>query len=147
MNVAGPCLIVDSLTNVSLPLDLFLRMVAASIAMFGATLAAAFVLLKALKLSIRSYLPALGIGNTGNLGLPLSLFAFGDEGLGLAVAVYVMNSVGQFTLTPMLQSGRPALKTLASTPVAYGALIGALLLGADVRLPEWLATTVSLLGD
>ncbi|MBN1239504.1 MAG: AEC family transporter [Gammaproteobacteria bacterium] len=147
MNIAGPCLIVDSLSSLSLPLDLFMTMVAASIAMFAVTIAAAFVLLKALKLSIRSYLPALGIGNTGNLGLPLSLFAFGDEGLALAVAVYVMNSVGQFTLTPMLQSGSPALKTLATTPVVYGALIGAVLLGADAALPEWLATTVGLLGD
>jgi malate permease and related proteins len=147
MNVAGPCLIVDSLSNVSLPLDVFLTMVVASIAMFAATVAAAFLILKALRLSIRSYLPALGVGNTGNLGLPLSLFAFGQEGLGLSVAVYVMNSVAQFTLTPVLQSGGPALRTLATTPVVYGALIGAMLLGADARLPEWLATTVGLLGD
>jgi malate permease and related proteins len=147
MNVAGPCLIVDSLSNVSLPLDVFVTMVLASVAMFAATVAAGYLMLKALRLSIRSYLPAVGVGNTGNLGLPLSLFAFGQEGLGLSVAVYVVNSVAQFTLTPVLQSGRPAMKTLATTPVVYGALIGAALLGVDAQLPEWLATTVGLLGD
>jgi malate permease and related proteins len=147
MNVAGPCLIIDSLTHIELSLDRFVTMAAASVAMFAAALAAAFVLLKALGLSIRSYLPAIGIGNTGNLGLPLSLFAFGPEGLGLAVAVYVVNSVAQFTLTPMLQSGMPVMRTLATTPVVYGAVIGAALLAADATLPAWLGTTVGLLGD
>ena len=147
MNVAGPCLIIDSLAGLELPLERFVTMAAASVVMFAATIVAAWLLLRVLRLSVRSYLPAIGIGNTGNLGLPLSLFAFGEEGLGLAVAVYVVNSVAQFTLTPMLQSGQPALRALATTPVAYGALIGAALLAADATLPVWLDSTIGLLGD
>lgn len=147
MNIAGPCLIVDSLAGLEVSTDRFATMVAASVAAFLATLAVSFVLLKGLRLSTRSYLPAIGIGNTGNLGLPLSLFAFGPEGLGLAVAVYAVNSVGQFTLTPMLQSGAPSLKTLVTTPVIYGAVIGTVLLATGATLPEWLSSTVGLLGD
>ena len=99
------------------------------------------------RLPIRSYLPALAIGNNGNLGLPLCLFAFGQEGLGLAVAVYVTNSVGQFTLTPLLQSRTSPWRTLATTPVIYGAVIGAAVLGFGITLPMWIGTTVGLLGD
>ena len=147
MNVAGPCLIVDSLAGLDLPLERFVTMVGASVAMFATTLAAAWLLLRALKLSVRSYLPAVGIGNTGNLGLPLSLFAFGEAGLGLAVAVYAVNSVAQFTLTPMLQSGQPALRALLTTPVVYGAVIGTALLASGAELPGWLGSTIALLGD
>ncbi|HEX7079809.1 MAG TPA: AEC family transporter [Gammaproteobacteria bacterium] len=147
MNLAGPCLIVDSLSGLELPLDLFATMAAASVAMLATTLAAAWLLLKALRLPVRSYLPAVSIGNNGNLGLPLSLLAFGPEGLGLAVAVYVINSVGQFTMTPMLQSGVPVLRTLVTTPVIYGAVIGAGLLAGGVSLPDWLAATIGLVGD
>ncbi len=147
MNIAAPCLIVDSLADLELPLERFLTMAAASVAMFAATITGAWIVLRLLRLSIRSYLPAIGIGNTGNLGLPLALFAFGEEGLALAVAVYVVNSVAQFTLTPMIQSGEPALRALATTPVAYGALIGAALLGTEVTLPVWAGSTVGLLGD
>lgn len=146
MNVSGPCLIVDSLSRLTLPAGAFLVMVAASIAMFAATVLAALVVLKVAGLPIRSYLPALAIGNNGNLGLPLCLFAFGQAGLGLAVAVYVTNSVGQFTLTPMLQSRSSALRTLVRTPVIYGAVIGTLILVGDVELPEWIGTTLGLLG-
>jgi predicted permease len=122
-------------------------MLGGSVAMFVLTAACSFVILKLARLPIRSYLPALAIGNNGNLGLPLCLFAFGQEGLGLAVAVYVTNSVGQFTLTPLLQARTSPWRTLATTPVVYGALIGAAVLGGDVALPQWVSTTIGLLGD
>jgi len=147
MNVSGPCLIVDSLSKLTLPIGEFLIMVAGSISMFVATALCALTLLKLAGLSIRSYLPALAIGNTGNLGLPLCLFAFGQEGLGLAVAVYVTHSVGQFTLTPMLQSRTSVLRTLVTTPVIYGAAIGTIVLLTDLRLPVWTTTTIGLLGN
>jgi malate permease and related proteins len=147
MNVSGPCLIVNSLSQLSLPMDVFLRMVSGAITMFVATIVVAFLVLKAMRQDVRVFLPALAIGNNGNMGLPLCLFAFGQEGLALAVAVYVTNSVGQFTLTPMLQSGSSPWRTLATTPVVYGALIGTAILVGDVQLPDWVLTTIGLLGD
>ena len=147
MNVSGPCLIVDSLARLTLPVDVFLAMLGSSIAMFLAIVVLALAIVWLARLPIRSYLPALAIGNNGNLGLPLCLFAFGQEGLGLAVAVYVTNSVGQFTLTPLLQSRTSPWRTLATTPVIYGAVIGAAVLGFGITLPMWIGTTVGLLGD
>jgi predicted permease len=147
MNVAGPCLVFDSLSNLTLPVSQFATMVGAAIAMIAGTAVVAFALLKVMKLSIRSYLPALAIGNTGNLGLPLCLFAFGQRGLGLAVAVYVTNSVGQFTLVPLLQARVSFVRTLLTTPVLYAAVLGTLSLRAGWPLPQWLEETVRLLGD
>lgn len=147
MNVSGPCLIVDSLAHLTLPMDLFLAMLGSSIAMFIATAAAALAIVWLLRLPVRSFLPALAVGNNGNLGLPLCLFAFGPEGLGLAVAVFVTNSVGQFTMTPLLQSRTSPWRTLATTPVIYGALIGAAMLVSGATFPAWIDTTIGLLGD
>ncbi|HZF28107.1 MAG TPA: AEC family transporter [Gammaproteobacteria bacterium] len=146
MNLAGPCLVFDSLANLTLPLQQFVAMVGASIALLAVTAVLALGLLKALKLPLTSYLPALTIGNTGNLGLPLCLFAFGEAGLGLAIAVYVTNSVAQFTLVPLLQTRQPIGRTLLTTPVIYGAVAGALVLALGVGLPKWLDNTAQLLG-
>jgi len=147
MNVAGPCLVFSSLSQLTLPLAEFASVVWASLVMLVAIAVAGLLLLKLLKLSVRSYLPAIAIGNTGNLGLPLSLFAFGERGLALAIAVYVTNSIFQFTLVPMLQSRASFWRTLLTTPVIYGAAAGLLVLVAGVPIPEWFATTVALLGD
>ncbi len=146
MNLAGPCLVFDSLANLTLPPQQFVAMVGASIALLAVTAVLAFAVLKVLRLPLPSYLPALTIGNTGNLGLPLCLFAFGEAGLGLAVAVYVTNSVAQFTLVPLLQTRQPLAKTLLTTPVIYGAAAGALALALGVGLPRWLDNTAQLLG-
>jgi malate permease and related proteins len=147
MNIAGPCLVFDGLSHLALPLAEFFSMVGASVAILVGTALAAFALIKALRLPVRSYLPALTIGNVGNLGLPLCLFAFGEQGLALGIALYVTNSVGQFTLVPLLQGRAPFLRTLLTTPVIYAAIGGMGVQLADVALPVWVDQTIRLLGD
>ncbi len=146
LNIAGPCLIIDSLSNLTLPGEVVARMALGAVVMFVATVAVCFLILKIAKLPMRTFLPSIAIGNTGNLGLSVCFFAFGPEGLGLAVAVFVANSIGQFTLTPILQSGQSPWRTLVTTPVIYGAIVGTALLVGGVELPVWIGRTVSLLG-
>jgi predicted permease len=99
-----------------------------------------------MRLSQRSFLPALTLGNTGNLGLPLCLFAFGEQGLGLAVAIYVTNSVLQFTFVPLLQTRVSIVRTVLTTPIIYGALAGLGVLLLKVPVPTWLGNTIGALG-
>jgi predicted permease len=146
MNVAGPCLVFENLAGLVLPLEEFFAMVGAAVAIIIATALLALALLKALRLPVRSYLPALTIGNVGNLGLPLCLFAFGEQGLALGVALYVTNSVGQFTLVPLLQSRAPFARTLLTTPVIYAAIGGMLVKLAGIDLTDWLDDTLRMLG-
>jgi malate permease and related proteins len=146
MNIAGPCLVFENLARLVLPLDEFFAMVGAALAIMVVTALVAFALLRILRLPIRSYLPALTVGNVGNLGLPLCLFAFGEQGLALGVALYVTNSVGQFTLVPLLQARTSFVRTLLTTPVLYAAVGGMSAKLANVDLPGWLDETLRLLG-
>jgi len=147
MYVAGPSLVFTSLSQLTLPLSQFWHMVGAMILVTLGVAAVSAVLIRILGLPQRSFLPALTLGNTGNLGLPLCLFAFGDEGLGLAVAIYVTNSLLQFTFVPLLHTRVSIVRTLLTTPMLYGAVAGLAVLMADIHLPVWLANTFSALGD
>jgi predicted permease len=147
MYVAGPCLVFTSLSQLTLPLAQFWQMVGAMIVVTLGVAAVSAVLIKLLGLSQRSFLPALTLGNTGNLGLPLCLFAFGQEGLGLAVAIYVTNSLVQFTFVPLLHTRVSLVRTLFSTPMLWGAVAGLAVLLSGVHLAAWLANTVGALGD
>ena len=147
MNVCGPCLIIDGFAGLTLPIAEIVVMVVAFLAMFAATVACAWLVLRVARLSVRSYLPALAIGNHGNIGLPLCVFAFGETGLALGIAVFVTASVVQVSFTPLLQSQAPPVRTLATTPVIYGAVVGSVVFAGDVQLPGWLAASVGLLGD
>ena len=147
VNVAGPSLVFTSLSRLTLPLAQFWQMVGAMIVVTLGVAAVSAALIRILGLPQRSFLPALTLGNTGNLGLPLCLFAFGEEGLGLAVAIYVTNSLLQFTFVPLLHTRVSIVRTLFSTPMLYGALLGLAVVTADVHVPAWLANTLSALGN
>jgi predicted permease len=147
MYVAGPCLVFTSLAELTLPLSEFGAMVGAMILVTLGVAALSALLIGILGLPQRSFLPALTLGNTGNLGLPLCLFAFGEQGLGLAVAVYVTNSLLQFTFVPLLHTRVSMVRTLFSTPMLYGAIAGLSVVAAGVQVPSWLANTLGALGD
>ena len=146
MYVAGPCLVFSSLSQLTLPLTQFWGMVGAMIVVTLGVAGLSALLISILKLPQRSFLPALTLGNTGNLGLPLCLFAFGEEGLGLAVAIYVTNSLLQFTFVPLLHARVSVLRTLFSTPMLYGAVAGLAVVLTDVSVPLWLADTLEAIG-
>jgi malate permease and related proteins len=147
MYVAGPCLVFTSLSQLTLPLTQFWHMVGAIVVVTVVVAGMSAVLIRLLGLSQRSFLPALTLGNTGNLGLPLCLFAFGEEGLGLAVAIYVTNSLLQFTFVPLLHTRASLLRTLLTTPILYGAVAGLAVVSTGVAVPVWIANTLDALGD
>lgn len=145
MNIGVPCLILNGIGHLEADPAVFLSMMGyallalLSCAVFGA------VFLRLLGLPLRSYLPPIGFGNAGNLGLPLCLFAFGQRGLGLGIGFYLVGAVTQFLIAPLFQGRQPAFRTLLITPVNYAAAIGIALLVSDATLPLWLANTIELL--
>jgi predicted permease len=146
MNIGSPCLILSGITSLEVETSQFATLLVTSVATLLVCSAIGVLVLRITRLPLRSFLPPVVFGNTGNLGLPLCLFAFGAEGLGLAVAVYLVYSVSQFIFGPLFQGREPAWRTLLTTPMIYAAIIGVTLLATETPLPRTLANTVELLG-
>jgi len=146
MNIGAPCLVLNGIANLELASADFARSLLAAVTMLVCCAAIGAVLLRIARQPLRSFLPPIVFGNTGNLGLPLCLFAFGPEGLGLAVAVYLVYAVTQFVFGPLFQGREPAWRTLLTTPMIYAGIIGVALLATDTQMPKTLANTVGLLG-
>jgi len=146
MNIGAPCLILNGIANLEVAPADFLKILLAAVSMLASCIMIGLVILRMAGQPLRSFLPPVIFGNTGNLGLPLCYFAFGDEGLGLAVAVYLVYAMSQFVFGPMFQGREPAWKTLVTTPMIYAAVIGMALLASNTPLPVTLANTVALLG-
>lgn len=146
MNIGSPCLILNGISRLEVnPAD-FATILLTSVTILAITATVGGVVLASLRQPLRSFLPPIIFGNTGNLGLPLCLFAFGSEGLGLAVAVYLVYSVTQFIFGPLAQGRESAWQTLVTTPIIYAAMIGVALMVTDTQLPKTLANTLELLG-
>ena len=144
MNVGTPCLILDTLLHINLPLVQFSQVLLAAVIVLGLVSVAALVVLRVLRLPVRSFASPLVFGNTGNTGLPVCLFAFGQDGLGLAIGFYIVGSSAQFIFAPLFQSAKPAWRTLVTTPVIYAAIVGIGLMSVDVTAPAWIERLLSL---
>lgn len=141
-----PCLILSSLLKLKVTPDAFTQMVFAAILVFVLVGIAGAFLLVVLKLPFHSYLPALLFPNSGNMGLPLSLFAFGDAGLALAIAFFSVAAVSQFTIGVGLAAGSVSFKQLVRTPLLYAVGFGLVAMTFDIEVPLWLLNTVNLVG-
>ncbi|KIC45265.1 transporter [Ruegeria sp. ANG-S4] len=95
----------------------------------------------------RTYLSPLIFGNTGNLGLPLCIFAFGQTGLGYAVIFLAVTALFSFTYGIYLVAGRGAFGKVLREPMVWATLLGALFLWRGWQTPVFLTNTLELLGQ
>lgn len=96
-------------------------------------------------------LPALSM-NTGNMGLPICLFVFGDLGLTFASFVLIINVTMTYTFGVAIASmGKQDLKTallgLFKLPMIYSVLLGFFLVYVGWTLPTPIMRAVDLLRD
>jgi predicted permease len=145
MNIGSPCLILRGIAGLDAQTEAFVMMMVIGICLLCVCALVSAVVLRILGQPLRSFLPPVVFGNAGNLGLPLCFYAFGEEGLGLAIAIYLVGSVAQFVLGPLFQGRQPAWETLVKTPIIYAAVFGIGSLASGYSMPVWLENSIGLL--
>lgn len=147
MTLSVPCLIFVALMKTEIEPaalgDLFLASLAAYA--FVALGSLAIVLIGRIDRS--TYLAPLIFGNTGNVGLPLALFAFGNEGLSYAVVVFAIMAILSFTLGIWLVAGAGSGGKVLKEPMVAATLLGALFLLQGWETPEFLTNALELIGQ
>jgi predicted permease len=86
-----------------------------------------YFIIKSRRLPIKVYLPPLVFANTGNMGLPLLLFAFGNEGFKVGILYMVSMTVLHYSLGIMILSFDKSPFELFKLPLLYSAMVGILL--------------------
>ena len=146
VNFGVPCLIFSTLTRLQVPVDAFGAIAGLFTLALLINAAVSVAVLRLMRLDVAAFLPGTIFPNNGNMGLPLCLFAFGDQGLALGISIFVIGSVANFTLGMALASGRWSPGAIARTPTVYVVFAALAFLVADAEPPDWLANTTRLLG-
>ena len=147
MTLSVPCLIFTALMQTEIDPQSLTTLSLASVAAYGAITVLFFCLTLLAGLDRRTYLAPLIMGNTGNLGLPLALFAFGETGLGFAVVVFAIMAVYSFTFGVWLVSGGGSLVKVVQEPIVGATLLGALFLWQGWQTPTFLTNALELIGQ
>lgn len=145
-NLGAPCLVFSSLVRLSVSPTALADMALATALAVAVFLAVGAVILRLARLSLPVYLPSLAFTNCGNMGLPLSLFAFGQMGLDLAAAYFAVSMVVMMVLGLWLVSGEPTPKKALTMPLPYAVAAALAFRAAEVEVPAWLYNSTDLLG-
>ncbi|EAR07607.1 AEC family transporter [Reinekea blandensis] len=95
----------------------------------------------------KTLLPPMMFKNSGNLGIPLLLLAFGEDALPAILMMFIVENTLHFSVGLwMLSTGARNLKFLLQ-PMMMATILGLSLSMAEITLPEWLVTGFELLGD
>jgi predicted permease len=147
MTLAVPCLIFTALMQTEITPAALTALSLAALAAYAVVIALSWGLVAALRLDRAAYVAPLAFGNTGNLGLPLALFAFGEAGLGLGVVVFAVMAVLTFTIGLWLVAGGASPARVLREPMLWATLLGGLFLTMGWQTPEWLTRSLSLVGQ
>ncbi len=147
MTLSVPCLIFIALMKADIDPQALTNLTLASLAAYSALGVVFWGMARMAGLYMRTYLSPLIFGNTGNLGLPLALFAFGQEGLSLAVVVFAVMAILSFTVGIALVAGQGAFGKVLREPLVWATLLGAVFLWNGWETPRFLTNTLDLIGQ
>lgn len=147
MTLSIPCLIFMALVKTEIDPKVLSDTALATLAAYLAVGVLVFAFSALFKLDRRTYLAPLTFGNTGNLGLPLALFAFGAQGFDIAVVVFAIMAFLSFTIGVWLVSGAGSGWVAVKEPMVAATVLGALFLWQGWSLPVWIGNTLDLIGQ
>ena len=145
LNLGMPCLVFSSLTRLNVSLTAFAEMVGAYAVVMLCFLFVGLAAIRSLKVPAHTYLPIFTSSNTGNMGLPLCLFAFGSEGLAFGICIFILSSIYSFTVGWSIYAGRLAADVLYNNPLIYAVALALIFMLSDTSPPDWLANTTELI--
>ena len=144
-NVGTPAMIFYTITTTGVTLAVFIEyFIYALIIITGFSLVGILFLL-ILKKDFISELPPLILPNTGNMGIPICLFAYGTAGLGVASAIASVIILLHFTLGVLLAKKSFSLEILIKNMPIYGIIVSVIFLYFEWDVPGYLENTTFLL--
>jgi predicted permease len=153
--IFSPCLIFTLLTQSELSNGDILQVAAYTVATMACVGALAWALGRAFKLDRRTLAGVLLASifmNAGNYGLPVVLFAFGEEALRYASLYFVTGAILAYTLGVIIASMGSvsldkALVNLLKIPGLYAVLLALVFMRTGWQVPLLVERTTTLLGD
>ena len=102
---------------------------------------------KLMKVPANTLLPPMMFNNSGNMGLPLMVLAFGEQALPLAVVLFFVENTLHYSLGTWMLDHRAKLWNLWRVPVIAAAIAGLAVSLLKIQLWSPLYIGIKMLGD
>ncbi|MBY8977649.1 transporter [Rhodobacteraceae bacterium NNCM2] len=144
--VGYPTLIISHLSTTKIDPSTFLEVMLASALAIAAFGVIGFAVLTVLRWPVRAYLTPMMHGNVGNIGLPITLLAFGNAGMAYSMGFVVVVLVSIFTVGMWIPAREFSITSLLKSPVIYAVIAALVLMGTGTALPQPIEKAFDILG-
>ena len=144
-NIGTPGMIFYTITTTGITFNYFLDYFFYSIIIIAGFSLVGLFFLYFLKKDLISELPPLMLPNTGNMGIPICLFAYGTAGLGVASAIASVIILFHFTIGVFLAKKEFSFEIVFKNAPTYAIMISLLFLYFNWEVPKLLENTTFLL--
>ncbi len=144
---AVPCLIFSVLATAEIEPQAFSELAVAALAAH-AVMGTIFALILLISgLSMRAFMPPLTFANTGNMGLAVCLFAYGETGLALGMVYFAISAGLSFSIGIWIAAGGARSAEALRQPMVYACAAGAVFAWQDWSFPGPVMNAIRLAGD
>jgi predicted permease len=147
LKIGVPCLLFRSLTTLDVSPFELAQMAGLAMAALSVFAIGGVAVLKLMKLPTHTFLGPLIFSNSGNIGVPVCLFAFGEPGLALGMTYFAVSATFHVSLGGPLFAGTFSWRPFLRSPLTWAVLITVPVVAFDLPVPAWIARTTTLLGD
>ena len=144
-NIGSPAIVFYSVTTTGLTFDIFKSYFAFYLLAIIGFAIVGIVFLFFMKKDLIMELPPFILPNTGNMGLPICLFAYGSQGLGVAGAISSLIILFHFPLGVFLASKKFNFNVIVKSPAFYSVIISVIFLYFKIEVPNFVVNTTMLL--
>ena len=144
-NFGTPALVIFALTAGGVTFDVFIEFFFYALILLTAFGIIGLIFLILMKKDYVRELPTFFLPNTGNMGIPICLFAYGELGMGIGAAISSLVVLLHFTLNIFLAKRAFDFQTIFKSPAFYAIIITVLFLYFEQPVPQFVLNTVMLL--
>lgn len=145
--IAMPCLIFSTLVRADVTPAAVQEIALATLALYGAFALVYAIAFRMAGLQLKTFLPPSVFNNSGNLGLPIALYAFGQEGLALSIVLFALMVSFQFSLGLWFVAGAERRWEAARQPMVWAGLAGIVASLLGWRPPAFADNSIALIGQ
>mgnify|MGYP001216341699 FL=1 len=145
-NFGAPALFIFAITSSGVTYSVFSEYFIYAVIALTSFALIGVIFLFFLKKDISRELPPYFLPNTGNMGIPICLFAYGTLGMGVAAAISSLVILLHFTINIFLASKKFDIKIILKSPPTYAVIVAVFFLYFDLEMPKVVINTVMLLG-
>ena len=144
-NFGTPALVIFALTAGGVTFEVFKEFFFYALILLSAFGVVGLIFLVLMKKDYIRELPTFILPNTGNMGIPICLFAYGELGMGIAAAISSLVVLLHFTLNIFLAKRAFDFQTIFKSPAFYAIIVTVLFLYFEQPVPQFVMNTVMLL--